>query len=193
MELKAGIPDQVEYRIEIGMSPRTPKPGETIELSFTVRDPRNGRVVTHFQLVHEKLLHLFVVSGDLNFFVHDHPVLGADGIFRYSIKFPRAGFYRILTDFYPDGATPQLISASVIVPGADRLPAAFLSRDYAPKDATNMRVSLKTDPAEPIAGTKTMMFFDLDPADGLQPYIGAWGHMLAVSEDLIDQIHTHPF
>ena len=46
---------------------------------------------------------------------------------------------------------------------------------------------------DPIAGTKTMMFFKLNPAEGIEKYIGAWGHMLAASDDLIDLIHTHPF
>jgi hypothetical protein len=37
------------------------------------------------------------------------------------------------------------------------------------------------------------MYFRLTPADGLEKYIGAWAHMLAASDDLIDLIHTHPF
>jgi hypothetical protein len=40
---------------------------------------------------------------------------------------------------------------------------------------------------------KTLMFFDVKPAEGIQQYLGAWGHMLAASEDLVDLIHTHPF
>ena len=40
---------------------------------------------------------------------------------------------------------------------------------------------------------KTMLFFHVDPAEGLQPYIGAWAHLLAVSHDLIDTMHSHPF
>jgi len=35
--------------------------------------------------------------------------------------------------------------------------------------------------------------FTLDPADGLEKYLGAWAHMLAASNDLIDMIHQHPF
>jgi hypothetical protein len=38
-----------------------------------------------------------------------------------------------------------------------------------------------------------MMFLHLKPADGLEPYIGAWAHMLAVSTDMVDTIHEHPF
>jgi len=33
----------------------------------------------------------------------------------------------------------------------------------------------------------------LDPAGGLELYLGAWGHMLVASDDLIDLIHDHPF
>ena len=32
----------------------------------------------------------------------------------------------------------------------------------------------------------------VNPGDGLEKYLGAWGHMLAASDDLIDMIHTHP-
>jgi hypothetical protein len=32
----------------------------------------------------------------------------------------------------------------------------------------------------------------MTPGDGLEKYLGAWGHMLAASDDLIDMTHTHP-
>ena len=51
-------------------------------------------------------------------------------MFRISTAFPRSGLYRLLGDFYPDGATPQLISKTVIVPGAPGMQPATLSRDY---------------------------------------------------------------
>jgi hypothetical protein len=39
---------------------------------------------------------------------------------------------------------------------------------------------------------ETKLFLTLDPSAGLEPYLGAWAHMLAVSEDLIDLLHLHP-
>ena len=33
-----------------------------------------------------------------------------------------------------------------------------------------------------------MMFFELDPPGGLEQYLGAWGHLLAASSDLIDLV-----
>ena len=192
MKLRAGIPEPVEFPVDLNLSPRVVKPGIKEQLEFSVRDPQNGKQIEHFELVHEKLFHMFVISRDLQFFLHDHPVFGDDGKFRYDLAFPKSGMYRVLADFYPEGATPQLIAKTVLVPGEPQ-PAPKLSRDYEAKQTENMHVSITTDPPEPIAGQKTMIHFHLDPGDGIEKYIGAWGHMLAASDDLIDMIHTHPF
>ena len=192
MKLRAGIPEPIEFPVDLHVSPRAIKRGEKAELEFTVRDPQNNRQIQHFEIVHEKLFHMFLISRDLQVFVHDHPVFGADGKFRYGFTFPKSGLYRILADFYPEGATPQLIAKTVIVPGPSQQ-APAITRDYSTKQTENMTVSLTTDPPQPIAGTKTMLFFKIEPADGIEKYIGAWGHMLAASDDLIDMIHTHPF
>lgn len=191
MKLVAGLPDPVEYPMDLTITPHRLTPGQKATLDFAVKDPWKGRPVTSFTIVHEKLFHMFVVSQDLQFFVHDHPVLQPDGNFLYTIAFPQPGMYRVLGDFYPDGATPQLITKTVIVPGAAPAPVK-LARDYSAKDAANLQVSLTTDPPQPISGQKTQMYFRLNPADGLEKYLGAWAHMLAGSDDLIDLIHTHP-
>ncbi len=192
MKLVAGLPDPVEYHLDLSVAPRALKAGQPARITFTIHDPWKDRPVTHFQVVHEKLFHMFIVSQDLKVFVHDHPV-GPDenGNFTYDYKFPQPGMYRLLGDFYPDGATPQLIAKTVIVPGKPPA-AAPLTADYSTKDAENLRVEIKTDPEQPISGQKTLVYFHLSPADGIEKYLGAWAHMLAASDDLIDLIHTHP-
>ena len=37
------------------------------------------------------------------------------------------------------------------------------------------------------------MLFRLRLAQGIEPYLGAWGHMLIASDDLVDVMHHHPF
>ncbi len=194
MKLVLGIPDSVEYPMDLSVTPAVPRAGAPTELLFRVRDPRSGAPIEHFEIVHEKLFHMFIVSQDLSYFIHDHPVPGADGAFRFEERFPRPGLYRIGGDFYPSGATPQLVIRTVIVPGSDApLQPAHLEPDVAPKQAANVRMELTTDPAQPIAGVKTSLFFHLTPGNGVEKYLGAWGHMLAASDDLIDMIHTHPY
>lgn len=193
MALVAGIPDQAEYSVELLATPRAIRPGRKVELAFTVRDPKNGEQVKDFEIIHEKLYHMFVVSQDLQFFLHDHPLMGADAVFRFDAVLPKPGMYRVLSDFYPKSGTPQLIAKTLIAPGAPISPGRKLRADLAPQKSENITVSLKTEPPQPLAGMKTLMFFQLDPGAGLEQYLGAWGHMMAASDDLVDMIHTHPF
>jgi hypothetical protein len=63
----------------------------------------------------------------------------------------------------------------------------------APYRAANLKAVLQLEPQQPIAGFETRLNFTLDPAEGLERYLGAWAHMLVASADLIDLIHLHPF
>jgi hypothetical protein len=190
MKLASGIPDPVEYHLNLTVTPQPLKPNQPALLAFEVHDPWKNNIVTKFTVMHEKLFHAFIVSEDLEVFVHDHPVWKGNS-FQYDYKFPKPGMYRIAGDFYPEAATPQLIAQSVIVSGDAVTPRA-LKPDYSTKDAENLKVELTTVPAEPVAGQTTRLSFHLTPAEGLEKYIGAWGHMLAASDDLIDMMHTHP-
>ena len=195
MTLVSGIPDySSEYRMNLTVTPRAPEPGEKVKLDFEVLDPWKNNRVTHFQIVHEKLFHMFVVSQDLQFFVHDHPTFNPDGTFTYNdIVLPDPGMYRVLGDIYPAGGTPQLIAKTFFVPGATApFAPAILAGDYSTKNTENMQVEFVTDPPQPVAGAKTFLNVRVSPTDGFEQYLGAWAHLLAASDDLVDLIHTHP-
>src|SRR5450755_1541817 len=74
MKLVPGIPDAARYPVALTVT--------DTELRFAVTDPHTGKPVEHFQLVHEKLFHLFVVSQDLSWFEHAHPAAEPGGVFR---------------------------------------------------------------------------------------------------------------
>jgi len=192
MELVAGIPDPTEYHMDLTVTPRPARPLEQVRLTFEVFDPWKDRRVEKFTVVHDKLFHAFIVSRDLQFFVHDHPIWD-NGVFRYDLTFPKPGMYRVLGDFYPEAAAPQLITDTIFVAGTEPSDHKPLVRDYSAKNAENLTIEFSTTPARPIAGITAQMRLAVAPGDGLEKYLGAWGHMLVASEDLIDMIHTHPF
>ncbi|HYR88314.1 MAG TPA: heavy metal-binding domain-containing protein [Terriglobia bacterium] len=191
MKLVAGVPDPVEFHLDLTVTPRAPRPNEKVHLKFDVHDPWKNNPVKKFNVVHEKLFHAFIVSEDLQFFLHDHPIWANDA-FQYDTALPKPGMYRVLGDFYPEGATPQLITKTIFVAGSATRPTP-LTRDYSRKTGENLQVELSTTPPQPVAGLNTQMRFSITPGEGLERYLGAWGHMLAVSDDLIDMMHTHPF
>lgn len=194
MEMVLNLPEPHEYQVRLTTKPPVVKAGGTAELHLRINDPASGKPVKEYEVMHEKLYHLFVVSQDTTIFNHVHPEVQPDGSFILNQKFPKAGMYRILSDFYPKGGTPQLISTTVMVPGEGfKLELPKLKADVSPQEDKNLKAELVTDPPEPLAGFKTMMFFKLSPNEDIEPYLGAMGHMLAASSDLIDMIHTHPF
>ena len=195
MQLVLGLPVPVEYQVQLTTTPAAVRVGEPVQLSFEVIQPDSGSRQSEFEIVHEKLFHLFWVSHDLEVFRHEHPVLGDDGIFRIETVFDRPGVYRLMGDFYPSGGTPQMVPMTLTTAGFEEpleTLAPSLAADRLPKRGRNIKVSLRTDPPKPLAGLLTLLFFELNTARGLQKYLGAWAHMLAVKDDLVTLIHGHP-
>lgn len=185
MKLVAGLPDAREFHMEIRTAKKPLRAGVPAQLIFEAIDPKTAKPVRNFDLIHEKLFHLFIVSSDLSVFAHEHPVKTVGPEFTFEWTFPKPGMYRLMSDYYPTGATPQLTVKTLFVgPG----PGAPI-----PPLTSNTHVKLTTEPEIPIAGMKTQLYFTLDPVDGLTPWLGAWGHILVASHDLVDLIHTHPF
>src|SRR5262249_13655377 len=155
MTLVLNLPDAHEYPVHITSKPARIKPGEDASLTFRVEDPATGKPVQEFEVMHERLYHLFVVSQDMQFFRHVHPEIQADGSLNLPVKFPHTGMYRILSDFYPKGGTPQLIASTMMISGSGfKLEPAKLSPDLKPKTTDNLEVELVTEPKEPLAGFK---------------------------------------
>jgi hypothetical protein len=187
MKLVANLPDPIEYLLDLRATR-----GESALLEFRVRHPKTGQTVREFEVMHERLMHAFVISADLLDFAHDHPSLRPDGSFALAVKFARAVPYRVVADFYPKGGTPQFLAKTVFPANAPLVAPPHLDPDLEPKSAANLSVELVTEPAQPIAGQETLLFFRVTPYSGLQPYLAAWGHLLAASDDLVDVMHDHP-
>lgn len=194
MRLVANLPDPLTYRLELETRPDPPSAGEaTTHLLYRVRHPQTGAIVKDFEIIHERLFHTFLISFDLADFAHEHPEPRADGSFLLPVKFRRAVPYRLVADFYPRAGTPQFLTATVF-PRHATLPGvpALAASPAGPRQGANLAIELVTEPAEPIAGLETLLFFRLTPPDDLEPYLGAWGHLLMASDDLVDLAHEHP-
>lgn len=191
MKLVAGIPDRIELPLELTHVPAVLRPGEKATLRLRVLQPAGRAVERHFEIVHEKLMHVFLVSESLDYFAHLHPTLQDDGSFELPICLPEGGMYRVLADFYPAGSVPQLAVVTFFVSGEGS--AKHLAPEMSPYRAANLTAALRLDPQQPLAGLETRLNFTLDPQEGLERYLGAWAHMLVASGDLLDLIHIHPF
>jgi hypothetical protein len=106
VDLVAEVPEPLEFPLDLATTPRDLVPGRSARLRFQVRDPWVNQIVTKFTVVHESPFHAFVVSEDLEFFLHDHPRWNGRA-FELDAVLPKPGLYRVLADFLPEAATPQ--------------------------------------------------------------------------------------
>src|SRR5690242_8220467 len=152
MTLVANIPEPVEYPTRFSFIPAQIPANRKLRLEIRVAHPKTGALVKLFQIIHEKPVHLFIVSEDLEYFSHEHPDLGTDGVFRLDTRLPKPGTYKLLADFMPEGGTPQLISRVITTAGYKRSIAASMvtpAIDLAPKHGENLDVELVLDPPQP--------------------------------------------
>lgn len=202
MKLVPGDPlDAREYRVDMTARPAAVQPGKPARLAFTVRHPDTRDVVRSFATVHEKQFHLFVVSHDLEFYDHIHPDMQADGSWAIDVTLPKAGYYKLITDFLPIGGTPQVLPQLLPVGNAGDLQesrAQLPASDGFQKSAGSMRVALSLPSDGLVAGRDEKLLYQIAdaktgrPVTNLEPYLGAFGHTLVLSEDTLEYVHAHP-
>ncbi|MGO4629739.1 hypothetical protein AB4225_02160 [Streptomyces sp. 2RAF24] len=171
----------------------TPAPAVgTSTLKFSIKDA-NGRKVTAFTTEHGKELHFIVASRDLNVFRHLHPVKGADGTWTVRADLPAAGGYKAFADFKPavKGAKGVTLGADLSVPGAYAprpMPPVAPTADV---DGYQVRLAGTLDPGK--AGELRLTVTKAGkPVTNLQPYLGAYGHLVALRDGDLAYLHVHP-
>ena len=192
----------VHFPMELTTNPKIVRARQPVRLRFAITNPITREKVRKFDVVHGMPFHLFVVSQDLSFFNHIHPVQNKDGSFVIDSVLPRPAHYRIYADFLPTGGTPQVIQKSLVT--ADCQTDLFSSMARLQPDKSwsktveDMTVTLLSDPAGFIAGREATLLYSLKdsstgaPVTDLQPYLQAWGHTFIVNEDGSEPIHSHP-
>ncbi len=200
--VKSAPPETSEYIVRMESLPKAPRAGSSVKLRFTILHPLTEKQIKEFNILHDMPFHLFVISQDFEEFQHIHPTQQADGSFTIETKLSRAGYYKIFCDFFPKGGSPQVIHQSLVTAGfnGDLLSAqARLVPDKVlTKTVDGTRFELHFEPAQPFAGKPAELRYHLvdaqtgQPVSDLQPYLGAWGHTLVLSEDATDYLHSHP-
>ncbi|MFI8963904.1 hypothetical protein ACIGO8_17520 [Streptomyces sp. NPDC053493] len=169
----------------------TPAPGRST-LKFAVKDAA-GRKVTAFTTEHGKELHFIVASRDLTVFRHLHPVKAADGTWSVDADLPAAGAYKAFADFKPavEGAKGVTLGADLSVPGAYAPKPMPPATPTANVDGYEVRLGGTLDPGK--AGELRLTVTKAGkPVTDLEPYLGAYGHLVALRAGDLAYLHVHP-
>lgn len=171
--------------------------GKPATLVFTIKDP-TGLPVKKVEVVHEKLLHLLMVSKDLSWFAHEHPQVQPDGTFTFTYTFQQPGEFFFYNDFTPPNVGQQVVTVPVTIAGTAPAAKALVIDADKPKTIDGYTVALDTGGGGgPVkTGGSTHMAYtvskDGKPVTTLAPYLGAMGHLVIISEDRTQFVHSHP-
>jgi heavy metal-binding protein len=199
MELVPIPPPRVgEYRMDVAVTAAAGGRGAS-KLRLTIRDPVSGRPVSSFATIHERLLHLFIIDRQLEYFRHVHPQQISEGIFELREPIP-AGQFMVIADFLPLSGRPQMLQRAIVTPGYRA--ALFSVVPHLTVDVSSEKVEsgvqVKLDATMLKAGKEATLKFTLTdastntPITDLEPFLGAPGHVLLVNADLTDSNHVHP-
>ncbi|GAA3248444.1 hypothetical protein [Nonomuraea helvata] len=168
----------------------TIKAGEPTDFRFTVTGP-DGRPVTDYQVQHDKKLHFIVVSRDLATFQHVHPEMAGDGVWSVKLTLADPGAYRAFADFAPAGGSGLTLGADLLVAG-DYKPQP-LPQAVRTVEVDGYTVALAGDLVPGRASKLTLRVSkDGKPVTDLQPYLGAYGHLVALRAGDLAYLHVHP-
>ena len=184
---------QAKLTISQSITPNTPVP-----LLIDINDAK-GKAIANFDTFQEKLMHLIVVSDNLETFSHLHPTYKQNGRFEVEANFPKPGSYTLLSDYKPAGQSEQVSLLNVEVPGTrSSTPKIDLNRT---KMFGDTKVNLAFSQPRLNAEQDVTLMFDLKEETSnqaitdLQPYLGEKGHLVILKQSspltAADYIHAH--
>ena len=146
---------------------------------------------------HGHLMHLFVVTSDLDRFWHLHPSEIETGTFEHVLPEIPPGRYHLFGDLVHRTGVSETVTASFDTPGVGGAPLRGDDSRWLAAEPGNARIVWIRDEQPLVAKRLTMFTFRLDdesgmPARNLELYMGMPGHAVFVRRDRSVFAHVHP-
>src|SRR5699024_5496705 len=137
-------------------------------------------------------LHLIVVRSDGAQFRHVHPERDTEGQWSIPWTWDKGGSYRVFTEFVPTEAEETITLSSTVQIAGDIDPQTVDAEvTTAPTDDFEVDVDGELTAGEASTLTVTVSHGG-EPVTTLQPYLGAYGHLVALREGDLAYLHVHP-
>jgi hypothetical protein len=131
-----------------------------------------------------------VVRRDTTGYTHVHPQMAADGTWSVPLSLNAAGSYRAFADFKPTGGEAVTLGVDLAAPG-EYTPVEHQPSRTAQVDGYQVDLAGDLVPGQASPLTLTVRK-DGQPVTDLQPYLAAYGHLVALRDGDLAYLHVHP-
>ena len=164
--------------------------GSAVPVSFRIIGP-DARPVTSFDTSQGKDLHLIAVRRDFAGYQHVHPTLAGDGTWSVPLSLT-PGTWRLFADFDPAGADADLVLGADVAVAGDYQPQPV----PAPSSVARVGDYTVTLAGGITSGDESALTLSVtragQPVADLQPYLAAYGHLVALRDGDLAYLHVHP-
>ncbi len=179
-----------EHGYTLALGDPHPQAGGHTPVTFEIIDP-DGAPLTDYEPTHDKDLHFIAVRRDLTGFQHVHPTMAADGTWSTQLDLS-PGSWRFFADFQPgDHGETMTLGADAAVAGPFRPTPLPEPSDTAAIDDYTVTLDGELVPGDASELTLTVSRGG-KPVTDLQPYLAAYGHLVALRAGDLGYLHVHP-
>lgn len=213
LELKVKPTEQLNYKMAYASTPPQIDAGKSATLSFTPQIVGRESDQLALDVQHERKIHLIVVSEDLSYFEHIHPVYQADGSYLIKVLdkgkaltngkghdetyFAQGGNYTLFADYLPSGGAHQVEKINITVNGPAKTAVTYHGTTATAKSGDfQMKLDVQegkwiTNAPLHISAALSKQNKSID-VNTLENYLGAKAHMVVISLKDKTYLHVHP-
>jgi Heavy metal binding domain len=204
-----------EYITAFSSNPAQFEAGKPGMMSFTTQIKGNESAAVPLDLVHEKKMHLILVSDDLSTFDHIHPEFSASGSYDIKVlgkgenftngrghnetRFDAGGKYYAFADFKPTGGLNQVNKTEINVAGTPAKAVVYSQPKLTTTiDGYSVTLEAGHDGTGFVTGSQQHIPVSIklagkvvDPAT-FENYLGEKAHLVLVEVGTKAYVHTHP-
>lgn len=199
-EMPQGVIES-DFHVTLSSSPSAVQAGKPFNLKIALHD-KSDKPITDLQVSHERILHVILISEDMEEFKHVHPEDSGllsrtqviSGEFSIPLTLSKAGRYRVLADASRKGMGEVSDNAWLEVLGKRQL--AVITKDLnRTRIFDGYEVTLGMDSDKIKAGEDAHLSYNIKKGGiavyDTDAYLGADMHVALASVDLSTMIHTH--
>lgn len=169
--------------------------GQRTPLKLSFKD-ESGQPQSDFEVKHEKPLHLIAVSENLGWYQHVHPTSNSDKAWEVDLVDAPSGKIVLFADFKPANSGDQVLRTEISLSRPSSIDAPRWEDRKTVATVGGVKATLGLEGGTFSLAKPQPLEFQISSDERkpikLEPYLGAYGHLVIIDQKGQEYVHSHP-